>query len=80
MLMTFTADIVHWKVMLFNITKADPSHIPYSVQGNQVAIKYIKNPGTRNFQKPSIIQEFTEVKCLVSFNISWYVFKIYPWS
>ncbi|XP_029688669.1 guanylate cyclase 2G isoform X2 [Takifugu rubripes] len=31
-------------------------------QGNQVAIKYIKNPYTRNFQKPSIIQEFTEMK------------------
>ncbi|XP_056905276.1 guanylate cyclase 2G isoform X1 [Takifugu flavidus] len=31
-------------------------------QGSQVAIKYIKNPGTRNFQKPSIIQEFKEMK------------------
>ncbi|XP_017291448.2 guanylate cyclase 2G [Kryptolebias marmoratus] len=31
-------------------------------QGNQVAIKYIKNPASCNFQKPSIIAEFSVIK------------------
>ncbi|XP_069560556.1 guanylate cyclase 2G [Brachyistius frenatus] len=31
-------------------------------QGNQVAIKYIKNPITCNFRKPSIITEFNLIK------------------
>lgn len=33
-----------------------------SIQGNQVAIKYIKNPTSCNYQKPSIIAEFNVVK------------------
>ncbi|XP_060951342.1 guanylate cyclase 2G [Limanda limanda] len=31
-------------------------------QGNQVAIKYIKNPVSCNLQKPSVIREFSEMK------------------
>lgn len=36
-----------------------------SIQGNQVAIKYIKSPVSHNFQKPSIIAEFNLVKFLM---------------
>lgn len=34
----------------------------YSTQGNQVAIKKIKNHISCNFQKPSIVAEFNVVK------------------
>lgn len=34
----------------------------YSTQGNQVAIKKIKNHVSCNFQKPSIVAEFNVVK------------------
>lgn len=55
------------KVLLLYRTYANPSHISSSVKGNQVAIKYIKNPGTSNFQKPSIMGELTAVKCFILF-------------
>lgn len=40
-----------------------PSRAPCSTQGNQVAIKYVKNPPSTNFQKPSIVREFAAVMC-----------------
>lgn len=47
-------------------TSPQPSRVLLSIQGNQVAIKYIKNPGITNFQKPSIIREFTVVSVVLS--------------
>lgn len=42
-----------------------------SIQGNQVAIKYIKNPASCNYQKASIIAEFNVVKLTTDFILLW---------
>lgn len=60
-----------WLILLsFCTTCAGPSCVLRFTQGNQVAIKYIKNPGSTNFQRPSIVREFTVVSVVVPVPVS----------